>query len=553
MNLAHTVLRDALDAKGFAEFTVRGESMYPLLRPGMTIRVVRCAEKDLRVGDIIIFRSRDDLLAHRIVAKHGSSLWIAKGDNTFISDDPVAFEEILGRVIAVAGEEYIYGSRDVMLARLSHRQGRIVSELRSRSERRRSSTGRRVKRENVLAWPLRLALRPYLWLVRLIAAGHPNRDGGRLPMDDTVDIHPGTLQMVRRRAAVAGRPATDLSWVAVDPLIGFLGDALRTSPPRPERLAKYMQTWNAAVRALRCLADANIQTIIFKGLVFAEELYDSPLHRPMRDVDLLVRPDDFAAACRCLSAAGFMIHDDFPERRPHAVSDAEVFPADAWAPGELTFVDERGVEIDLHWHLIPEHWLRPCRNILLDEVWRDARPFQFEGGSVWTMSDVHTAAYLTLNLSRNAYRSLFAYLDLDRLWRRQGRDFAQEFFDTCRRWRIRIAADYALRYLKYLCDTPVQISRRLRLRPGLPRPVRLLKDSRRWRSDGYMYFVQLATLDRLRDALGVIVRLVLPPRGWLRRRYGERASFVHHWRHVFRALTERRTNSGNADGTDGTR
>lgn len=62
----------------------------------------------------------------------------------------------------------------------------------------------------------------------------------------------------------------------------------------------------AAERALSTLGKIGARPVLLKGIAQAGERYDPPALRPMRDVDLLVRPDVAKAAFEALLAAGFV-------------------------------------------------------------------------------------------------------------------------------------------------------------------------------------------------------------------------------------------------------
>jgi hypothetical protein len=55
----------------------------------------------------------------------------------------------------------------------------------------------------------------------------------------------------------------------------------------------------------RAIAELGIQVMPVKGALVQHWLYDDPVERPMTDVDLLVRPDDFGRAVERLEAAGY--------------------------------------------------------------------------------------------------------------------------------------------------------------------------------------------------------------------------------------------------------
>jgi hypothetical protein len=56
-------------------------------------------------------------------------------------------------------------------------------------------------------------------------------------------------------------------------------------------------------RALALLGAAGVPVLVVKGAILAHLLYDSPVERPLRDVDLRVRPRDLDRAKRALLAA----------------------------------------------------------------------------------------------------------------------------------------------------------------------------------------------------------------------------------------------------------
>ena len=56
-----------LRARSGTRLIVRGNSMLPLLRDGMVLEV-GAYDGSARIGDVVIFRDRQKLVAHRIVA-----------------------------------------------------------------------------------------------------------------------------------------------------------------------------------------------------------------------------------------------------------------------------------------------------------------------------------------------------------------------------------------------------------------------------------------------------------------------------------------------------
>ena len=78
--------------------------------------------------------------------------------------------------------------------------------------------------------------------------------------------------------------------------------------------------------ALAALARAGVRATVVKGMHTAHTLFPDPGTRPMSDVDLVVAPDEIAAAEGALAAAGFVRRGEGYQRRP--------YHADWTPPGE---------------------------------------------------------------------------------------------------------------------------------------------------------------------------------------------------------------------------
>lgn len=60
--------------------SVSGDSMLPLLEEGDQVEVVAAGKDDFRVGDIIVFDRRGDLVVHRVIKARRNS-FLEMGDN----------------------------------------------------------------------------------------------------------------------------------------------------------------------------------------------------------------------------------------------------------------------------------------------------------------------------------------------------------------------------------------------------------------------------------------------------------------------------------------
>ncbi len=83
----------------------QGSSMHPLIPEGCRIQVEPVAPEALRLGDVIVYRAGEALMAHRLVAKRengGSLRLVTKGDAiSWEFREEVEPAQVLGRVSVV--------------------------------------------------------------------------------------------------------------------------------------------------------------------------------------------------------------------------------------------------------------------------------------------------------------------------------------------------------------------------------------------------------------------------------------------------------------------
>ena len=92
-------------------FNAPGHSMYPTIMANEKIVVAPIDPAAVRTGDIILYRSNGSLIAHRVtlikkvntdeISTNPDWSFILKGDASPTYDEPVNFEQILGKVIAI--------------------------------------------------------------------------------------------------------------------------------------------------------------------------------------------------------------------------------------------------------------------------------------------------------------------------------------------------------------------------------------------------------------------------------------------------------------------
>lgn len=76
--------------------------MFPVLNTGDSIIV--SPPDNLKKGDIVLYRNKDKLVCHRVVRifeRDGKVFYQTRGDSLFYCDDPVAPDDIIGKVSVI--------------------------------------------------------------------------------------------------------------------------------------------------------------------------------------------------------------------------------------------------------------------------------------------------------------------------------------------------------------------------------------------------------------------------------------------------------------------
>lgn len=85
-------------------YETTGFSMWPFITQGEKLIIKKVPMKDLKTGDIILYRANNQMVCHRLVKKIKNKegyLFYARGDNSLSSAEPVIKELLVGKVAGV--------------------------------------------------------------------------------------------------------------------------------------------------------------------------------------------------------------------------------------------------------------------------------------------------------------------------------------------------------------------------------------------------------------------------------------------------------------------
>ncbi len=134
-NLLLDLTTELLSQGTTVHFRPSGRSMYPSIREGELITVEPVRASDVQLGDIVLYRSSKGLIAHRVVGSSPTQSsvlsphhFLLRGDASLSCDQPVAAQQILGRVVGVKrnGRSVALASRG---AKMWHQARRLASQL----------------------------------------------------------------------------------------------------------------------------------------------------------------------------------------------------------------------------------------------------------------------------------------------------------------------------------------------------------------------------------------------------------------------------------------
>jgi hypothetical protein len=295
-----------------------------------------------------------------------------------------------------------------------------------------------------------------------------------------------------------------------------------------------IRLYGELIRALQALHAAGIPTIVLKGAALADTIYPTIAHRPMVDIDLLVRPADRDRGRAALESAGYRF---LPEPRQR------FSPFDTEFTGEMGFRRGEGCLVELHWELTPSEWLRRLAALDTEALWQEARPFEIGGVGAHQLSIRDTLLHLCLHLSAHGYVHANGYRDIRQLLDHERPFPWDRFVARARQFRVTAICYFVLEALAAAAEAPGEpgpipaglvplaagvppaVTEALRPPAWQRRLVPIIADPRAGLagrlalSKPRSYLLHLALADRPADVLRVTVWLFFPGAPWLAERY----------------------------------
>lgn len=193
----------------------------------------------------------------------------------------------------------------------------------------------------------------------------------------------------------------------------FLGDpslslAQRQTLQRSlhENTIQSLTTFAELIRLLDILEQAGCSRVIaFKGPVLSQLAYGNLSTRVFRDLDFLLRREDYLRVKPILEAEGYHSLVDAQPTTPEQQDET------CWTMGEYAMVNvEKGIWLDIHCHLVGQDIF--AIDLDLAAFVQSAQPLHCHGRSVLTFTPEYTLLHLCINSAKDYWSTLQSAQDL---------------------------------------------------------------------------------------------------------------------------------------------
>ena len=94
--MSKSSFEEELDKKGIRVYTNKGNSMYPLIRQGKDVLIIKKCNTRLKKMDVPLYkRESGQYVLHRII-KVNENDYVIRGDNTYSNETGIRDDQILG-------------------------------------------------------------------------------------------------------------------------------------------------------------------------------------------------------------------------------------------------------------------------------------------------------------------------------------------------------------------------------------------------------------------------------------------------------------------------
>ncbi len=489
--------KDILQQSHILRFRVMGKSMHPLIKDGSIIRAKSIDASRINCADIILYQnSQNRLVIHRVIKKqtsNGKSYFLARGDSSSQADDPVYPDKILGKVVIIEkGTQSALNIEKGAFKILNLFYAKILFLKRWLSY---------LRRINLKFKKNKCARQEDLLIYRLCLSENSAEE-----FDDLIDQEFDWDYFLDK---IFSEGLSALAYECVKKIPTYrqiipgevekkLESAYYTISAR--NIFLYLKLKEILSR----FKQAEIETIVLKGIALIHNVYQNLSLRPMYDIDILIHKHDFRSAEAELEKMGYLGCVGYPEN----------------------FYKE-GVRLDLHTELLNTNRIitrAKSHRIDLEKIWRNSQAIKIEEVETRILSLEDALIQLCLHLVfHHGFCGLMWYFDIIKLIQtsRENLDWNKFIFDV-RENKINKPVYYALSCVNKISEGVIPQKILKELKPGnigfLEARITRMIFSGRY-SKNFRFLFTLAMLNSLGSRILFLKNVFFPPIDTLKARH----------------------------------
>ncbi len=206
------------------------------------------------------------------------------------------------------------------------------------------------------------------------------------------------------------------------------------------------------------LSEAEIPTLLLKGLALANTVYEHPALRQFGDIDFLIPGNRVSRAREILERADY--HPIYPPnmlcnfKSQRLNRNQEHIYSEYYHEITLQSSDKL-LQLDLHWNLLPRHYpIGPD----LGAIWESCRTRVLGRRPVRTLSTEHHLLHTCVHATKDGWRKLKWVVDIDRIVRADGEIDWERLADLAKGWRCERIMGTGIQLAHALLETPIPTS-----------------------------------------------------------------------------------------------
>ncbi|HOX54897.1 MAG TPA: signal peptidase I [Candidatus Omnitrophota bacterium] len=407
------LIKEGLAKGKHPEFQIISSSMHPTLQPGDRIFVKQYTASNPSCGDIITYKLNKNIIAHRFLYQQDENFFIAQGDNTKKIDPPVPNDALFGKIVAIERDGYKVN----LETKKWNLTNKIIADI----------LISKTKDKNFFA-KLLCCLRSELFQIYLLIINPEYRRLSKtvrtslllekelLKICSKKELNSDDIKSMKE-ALTKNINWDKFLWLAlynsVAPIVFISLSKIKDNNIPEEIMQKFKDSYTESflktapiyddlANLLKELNLLQVKTIVLKGCSLAEQLYGDFSLRPMKDIDILVKKQDWPKIREVLDKLNFKAEKDLLE-----LENSLGAPSD-W---HLCYRNSRDTKIEFKFNL----FILDFPDFDSSDYWQEAITIKVNNVEALSLSVEDQIIYLSSRMINVGFRNLLWFCDLREL------------------------------------------------------------------------------------------------------------------------------------------